>query len=257
MQFISNRELSKIYHSHDFYEAIVLVEGSVKHKMNGIIKDMHAGEAVILLPGDFHCFVSQSENFKLLGLSIKAEEFLSFSKAFETDISEASDGKNVPFVFRCNDKTGEITRICKNSEQLNDIVVNCRLLLCMILNTYIRTKEKTENSVPEFLEKAVLSMRLIENCVSGVPMLMNLTNYSYPHLYRLTKKHYGKTPHELILEIRLETAYGKVVSSDEPIEFIAQSVGYESLSHFNSVFKNKFAFSPASLRKKFKTQSSI
>ncbi len=259
VQYIEERKLSETYHSHDFYELIALTGGSAIHVVNGKEKIMSKGDAVLLLPEDSHCFISQSEDLKLLGLSVKSEEFMKFVLAFEADIAKISYGRGEGICFSCQKEQKELIRLSESMKKDSDLerLSKCRLILSTLINACICSSGIIKSEIPGFLESAVRKMRLPEYCIKGVPGLLDMTKYSYPHLYRLTEKYYGKTPHELVFDMRMECAYNKILFSDENTEYISEEVGYKSFSHFNSVFKKYYGITPAALRKKNRKMSSI
>jgi AraC-like DNA-binding protein len=59
---------------------------------------------------------------------------------------------------------------------------------------------------------------------------------------------FGRTPIELLREIRLERAATLLRGSRRPIKALASDVGYESRSQFTRAFKEQFGVSPASYR---------
>lgn len=257
LQIISNKKLSKVYHYHDFYEIILILKGSTVHTVNKIKRTMNIGDCVIILPGDAHCFESQSDSLELIGLSVSFDEFVKFSESFCADIPVESDSHKYPNVFSCISELNEIRNISERCCSRIDNVNDRKLLLCIILNLYCANNEGKEDDIPPILNNAAVRMREIENIKAGVSALVNLTNYSYPHLFRLMKRYYNKSPHEFIADLRLESAYSKVILSDTPIEDISESVGYNSISHFNVIFKKRYGVSPAALRKEYKGKNTL
>ncbi len=259
IQLVKNRKLSEIYHSHDFYEIVFVIKGTALHKVNGAVNKMQEGDGVLLLPGDAHCFLNQSDDLCLMGLSVKTDEFKRISLSFDVNIPNSSDFKGEALNFYCKKEVNELKRIFEALKESNEIIriSNCRLILCIFINSLIASVKNDCKNIPEFLKNAVSKMYLPENCAGGVRCLTELTKYSYSHLFRLIEKYYGKTPHELVFEIKMNFAYNRVINSDDVIEFISESVGYKSLSHFNTAFKKQYGITPGSLRRKNKEMSSI
>ncbi|HHW11356.1 MAG TPA: AraC family transcriptional regulator [Firmicutes bacterium] len=69
-------------------------------------------------------------------------------------------------------------------------------------------------------------------------------NYFTKHFYRLT----GKTPHQYLLEKRLNTARRLLVETDETIGAIAAAVGFRAPHHFSRIFRRYYGVSPTTFR---------
>ncbi len=60
---------------------------------------------------------------------------------------------------------------------------------------------------------------------------------SQAHFERMFKKYIGKTPHQYLVEIRIQKAMEMLKTEDCSIEETARRCGFVSLSHFSTVFK--------------------
>lgn len=68
-------------------------------------------------------------------------------------------------------------------------------------------------------------------------------------LYRKVKGLTGKTPAELLKEMRLQKAYVLLKQTDKTVSEIAVEVGFAVPSYFSSCFKKKFGINPVDVRK--------
>lgn len=85
LQIVANRRLSNIYHSHNFYEWVILLNGNCKQKINNRIFDMNKNDCVLLCPGDYHSFVWQSDDTEIVSLSVEKKELKTFENLFGLD----------------------------------------------------------------------------------------------------------------------------------------------------------------------------
>ncbi len=249
-QLVENRKLSLLYHSHNFYEVIFIIRGSAIHKVNSASYIMEAGDGIILTQGDRHCFTEQSEDLLLIGLSVESNEFMSFSEALDVNIGA------VKAEFKIKN-TDIILSVCKEIEYGHTYIQNLRLLLGHFLTACHGNTSEVSSSVKRRLDEALAEIRKEHSLMKGLPEFIRLSSYSYPHLYRLTKEYYGKTPHGLIFELKMETAYKKLIFSDESISNIGEELGFKSLSHFCHIFKKHYGSSPSEIRKKHIHLSSV
>jgi AraC family cel operon transcriptional repressor len=73
------------------------------------------------------------------------------------------------------------------------------------------------------------------------------------HVTRSFKKHLNMTPTVFINNLRLNKAAFLLTSTDKSIFDISFVCGFESISYFNRLFKEKYYFSPNKYRKTIHT----
>lgn len=73
-------------------------------------------------------------------------------------------------------------------------------------------------------------------------------NFSEYHFMRFFKKHIGMTCIEYLNNYRLEIASKLLDSTDKSIMDISFEVGFNNVSYFNKLFKNKYKLTPKQLR---------
>lgn len=79
--------------------------------------------------------------------------------------------------------------------------------------------------------------------------LCHLAGVSETTLRRLFKQQTGKTVGEYVIELRMQTAARRLLTTDKPISDIAYDVGYDNPNYFTRVFKSYFGTSPYEYRK--------
>lgn len=79
--------------------------------------------------------------------------------------------------------------------------------------------------------------------------LGRLTDYSALHILRLFKKDTQKTPHAYLTALRMARARELLVNEELPVAEIAAQCGFESESHFQSLFKKQTGMTPGQYRK--------
>ena len=71
------------------------------------------------------------------------------------------------------------------------------------------------------------------------------------YLARAMKVTFGKTPLEVLNDIRLEYAKQYLIRTDHDIQTISRNVGFNSEIYFSNCFKKKMGLSPLKYRKKY------
>ena len=69
------------------------------------------------------------------------------------------------------------------------------------------------------------------------------------YFVRLFKSTYGKTPINVLIDLRMERASDLIVNTNIPITDIAESCGYSSVSYFITEYKKHFGITPLKQRK--------
>ena len=121
-----------------------------------------------------------------------------------------------------------------------------------MLNPDILSRQDSEKKdTPAAIKLAMSEMKKPGNLRGGADRFAELSRYSRSHLNRLMKKHFNISLHEYIRDARLESAYRLLILSGTDLETLSESLGYNSFSHFNRIFKEKYGMTPAAVRKKY------
>jgi AraC family transcriptional regulator len=78
--------------------------------------------------------------------------------------------------------------------------------------------------------------------------LASLTNLSARHFTRCFRETKGISPHQYILQVRIDKAKEMVVRGDRSMTEIALELGFASSAHFSDVFRRVAGISPSSFR---------
>lgn len=102
-----------------------------------------------------------------------------------------------------------------------------------------------------FIKKVLESIeKNLANASFGVEPLAEAVAMSSVQLYRKMKAITGKTPNEVIREVRLERAASMLQQNIGNVAEIAYHVGFTNLSYFSKCFKEKFSETPSDYSKK-------
>lgn len=85
--------------------------------------------------------------------------------------------------------------------------------------------------------------------VAAMIQLSGLTERTFNRRFKLAT---GMAPIEYVHTLRLEEAKQLLESGDEPVEAVAQEVGYEDAAFFGRLFRRKVGVTPTQYRKRFR-----
>lgn len=248
-QYAHARKLSDIYHSHDFFEIIIIVTGECEKKINGECSCFYRNDIIILRPGDSHVFLRQSEDIQIVSLSVRADEFTGLCGMYDENAADKICSKKSPIVFNSPDFPIRFFTLFPYFKHVFG-EYDCIMFLSYVLKLYLSEGKGDESTVPLALSEAMERMKEAENIKQGISAFVRLSNYSQSQLSRLMKKHFGLSLHEYISDLRLSEALRLLTMTDMPMEEIGENVGYASFSHFNKIFKEKYGITPSLARKK-------
>ena len=243
-----NRKLNPEEHSHEFFEIIYLFSGAAEHRVNGKMLHVDAGDITVLRPNDVHLFTEQSDQLELFSISAVPEAVMLFLQAFDL-VSEVVNSPEA-IMFHISERLqGVLLRYFRrlaslpNYKEVEDML---RVILGRTLQEYRLIFLEQDR---DWFESILFHMRSPENMAEGVPAMMRLANLSHAQLCRTMKKLDLAPPKVYIKELRLSTARDMILNTAMPLEDVAAYVGYKSVSHFSSAFKERYGTTPGTLRR--------
>lgn len=134
-----------------------------------------------------------------------------------------------------------------HSEQITAQLRQNHLLLNILATLF--EENRSQDSYCDTVHTCIRYMRA--NFAENITLetLGELTGYSGIHLMRLFVQNTGRTPHKWLTAIRMLQAQKLLTETDQNLEQIAMACGFNSVSHFKTLFKQTHACSPGAYRK--------
>lgn len=103
-------------------------------------------------------------------------------------------------------------------------------------------------------ERIVDIMRYVQNHYKDVTLENLSENFhlSSPYLSKYIKEHTGATFQEAVKKARMKKARAMLRETNQTVESIAAGVGYETVEHFNRLFKKSYGMTPVQFRRQHK-----
>ncbi|MDO9365727.1 MAG: helix-turn-helix transcriptional regulator [Methylotenera sp.] len=89
----------------------------------------------------------------------------------------------------------------------------------------------------------------LEGKLPTLQELAQLYGMSARQLNEEFNKEFGQSIYSYVTNYRLDQSHVALIQSDAPMKVIANALGYSHVNHYITAFKNKFGYSPGSLRK--------
>ena len=117
-------------------------------------------------------------------------------------------------------------------------------------DNHVRNNGKIGKDNP-YISKAILLMQEYYKTTININDICNLIYLSPCHFKRVFKEYTGQTPHQYLMEIRLEKAKELLRTKDNSIEDTARLCGFVNSGHFAVAFKRSTKMSPSEYRKRY------
>ena len=139
-QLTLGRELSNIWHDHDFYEIICVLSGSCMHLIDETEWKFNTGNMVLIRPGVYHRLYDQEENTNVMALSVQTETLHAFLNVFRIE-------DKLPLIYLNMDILQQINQFCSQLliTEKAEYDRRIRLLLGQVLIYFAKAKRKQKS----------------------------------------------------------------------------------------------------------------
>lgn len=243
-------------HTHDFPEIFWIEAGRGAHVLGSGKEALVRGTLVFVAPEDVHGFETAGpEGYALFNLAFSRQHWRAFWKRYAPpgalDLC-AVETPRAARTFRLED--GELAQLKAFSHELRQgqrtrAALDRFLLNLLHLVTSLAPREGTQHLPPVWLRRSVRALDEDEDALcQGTSALVRLSGRTPAHLSRECRRWFGKSPTELVNELRLERAAARLAAGDASVVSVAQAFGFSNMSHFYRLFSQRFSTTPAEHR---------
>lgn len=235
-------------HQHDYYEFTVVLTGRYYQDINGKRVLLERGDFVFIPLGSHHQSFYEFGATRILNVGISKAFFEQHYLPLLPPRFVASQVYQIKNEFLTYIESVIASLNFRNGE-FNEFL---EVVTFYIVNRLRHHRESEVNTdVPVWLKITVEKMH--DKARFGDKALANmilLSGKSQEYLTRATQRHYGKTPMQIINEIRVDFAKKQLEITNYSVTDIAFESGYSSPSMFIKNFKKLTSFTPKHYRKK-------
>jgi len=239
-----------LFHWHDVYEIEFILDGSGTTSINNNSYHIKKGMISFVVLSDIHSAVPD-ENTTVSAANLSFDINLIENKQIADFVFNSPS-----FVTYLNEEEyTHFLQIFRIIQQEKDSIlplskVNLRLLLESQLITLMKHQEKniSQKIYTPAIQKAVdyINRHYTQNLtLSEVAEKIFMSD---EHLSREFKKTIGMTFKSYVTDLRLRHAKGLLTSTNNSVTDISRNSGFNSVSHFSSVFKKNIGISPFEFR---------
>lgn len=240
-------------HWHEFYELGFVLAGRGTHVLNGKAYPLSQGSIFLLTPADFHQVISQpQEPLQLYDL------VFSFDALSEEVFKLMFSGQR-QYLSTCSEPTYRVIEaefqalwnefnICQIGRELMLKSAFERILIYLLRNCLTEETlfpQTTLDQRHQKLHKSLIYIHhhfrerlTLEEVAQQLPLSANYFSECFSQTYGVSFQKY-------LQELRLQFAYSLLSSAPLGITEVCYAAGFNNLSHFERVFKQKFGQLPS------------
>ena len=226
------------------------------HNYNNKIQYLNKNDIVLLSPEDIHCFYENAPH-NHLHILISEKLFSETTKSYGFNIKDFLNAKQKQQIYSLdNEQTDNIENIvhalqtiCSKGQLQTELT---KILFRTVLDYYFFHYTMKKFSYNKFSYSFSKLYNLIikkENISKSIKETRILCGYSQSQFYWIFMKYTGQSPVNYINNIKLNHAAHLLNTTDMKIINIAQETGYNSISNFNTKFKQYYGVTPSRYRK--------
>lgn len=238
-------------HDHDFWEIMVVFEGSCSQILNGQELIMHQHSALLLHPSDAHMLLGNPAD-RHLNIMINCEFMREMCDFFDSSLYEKLlSTPATPFSLSAS-QVKSLLDIVRELQlyPLNQFPRRLkRMLISLFLDLYQLQFDMKSVDYPPALQKLFEVLSRPDSVNMEVNDLVALTGYSYSHFAKLFKAYTGISANEYLMEKKMGYAGYALLHLNVPVSQLAIDLGYQSLSYFTHLFKKYYGVSPMQYKK--------
>lgn len=248
-----------VWHNHDFWEFTTVTDGTILHELNGKTYKLTQGDSFLIKPlKDTHRLVSVTPNSsRHLNLSIRDDAMKRISNCISEDLydklvnspeiflSFSGSAYNKLIEYASAIRTAVVT--IKNRESISN------LFFIFILEAISSKFYLEKSTYPDWLVDILKKINDPKNIDIFAKDIVASSTYSHNYILRNFNKYLGTNLVSYINSIKMNNAVDLLLNSDMSILEISSSLGFDSLSHFNHLFKKCYGIPPKEYKTKHRT----
>lgn len=244
-------------HCHDFYEITLVTAGKVQHYINGTMQELPCNTMTFIRPSDSHFYKSTGqEAFEYINLAFTQKTMQLLLQYLDNSFDRVSfDTAPMPPTTRLNPSdTFTIRQSIEKlslfpSADMDKKRIYFRLLTAELFFKYYDTECEEKKIQPAWFSDLLQSMNDPSHFCEGISCLERISGKSLAYISRLFQEKIHTTPTDYINDLRLNYCANRLIHSDTAIIDISMDAGFNNLSHFYHLFKEKYGMPPNQYRK--------
>ena len=244
-------------HYHNYYEIFVVFEGKTLHILNDEEQEIQTRHTYIIRPSDVHQAVQIGKEQCLhFNIAVTQQVFKCACDFLHEDLFEKiNNAEKISFVLS-NKEFGYFNFLANKIHTIDPTLPNKKDIIALYgkqLLTYTLSlyeeKTKIKKEYPQWFEDLLQKINSPKYIDCKISDIYQMSNYSAPNLIRFFKLYTGKTITKYLQVAKVHYDCNLLETTDLSTLQIASKIGYDSLSHFNTLFKKLTGYTPFEYKK--------
>ena len=255
-------QLNTIIHGHTFFEIFIVTKGVLHHTLNGKEERLTAGDIRLITPDDVHSQINDS-------IDTAVTVNLSFNRLFLKECGFLY--KNTDDILRSKNcirlqhldsqELNYMIHIANSITKSVDIDEETRLtktLILLLLNSFITShSDIIDRKSPKWLTTLLKLLNDPQYFATPISEVCSMVNYSPSAMSALFKKETNQTIVGYVTNVKINYACNLLRNTNYSISTITSLLGYDSISHFDHIFKKKIGMTPNQYKKKNAVETAV
>lgn len=255
LQRADEPKISRVLHAHNSVcELVFVMEGEGRYTLNGCGYPIYPGDLLLCNQGNLHEI--QPAAHREIGTVCLGMEGLALRGLPPGCLTSAEDG----FVRPAGEKYEQIKNLClllcdqfalddAQSGAIAQHLFLALLSLALRVPADGRNRARTESVILSNRIAQYIAARFAEPLtLERIGEALKVSPYHAAHVFKETS---GSSPIQYVIRRRIGEAQSLLRSTDFSAAQIAVMVGYDSASHFSSIFKRITGLPPVQYRKRY------
>ena len=252
-----------LYHGHQDWELLIVLNDRMLHKINGTETILSPGTACLIGPKDNHAlFYPNRTKNRFQGLTIIARDSYvrNLLSMFSPTLYEELCSDPTPLYFALSHNSLEkYTNIfleiqTNHNESTPYTEKQCNVLFTTFILKFLEQRQE-ESGIPPVLRSFIRHLNNPLITPEQIKTAQSEMPYSYPQLTRIFKKYMNCTITQYVNRAKLRYAQELLTNTDMSLSEITAELNFDSTSHFHSLFKKHFNMTPAEYRRQHRSLS--
>jgi len=227
-------------HSHDFWEAFLVVGGTGRHVCNGCSHVLTRGDCWLVRPEDVHSL--SGETLSILNVAWPTEGWNVWLAVAGLSVQDGARRREAPELEMAFARMSEVFAVGSVREELH------RARFWGELGACFWPSSEEAGGYPPWIWRTLERFEREDGVRGGYEFLLQSAPVSPRQLHREWARVFERTPSAWVMQKRLERASLLLLQTSLPVQEIAARCGFENVPYFFRVWKARFSNSPRAYR---------
>ena len=252
-QYVKNRKLTNIYHSHDFYEVVCVISGRVGITAGKNVFTLNTGEMTFHPPGEFHAIRDKGDSApEVIVFSFSATSFPTVTaKIFNINKSGIEEIKEINKNINDSFKKDKSRFLGINDGKAISAAITVKRLEQFLI-FHLLSSEHNNRSAPTQSSESfynILSVMEANVCSSlNTATIARKCKISVPTLEKTVYKYLGYGAMAHYNTLKMQHAHTLLLGGAS-VKEASTALGFSNQNYFSARFKKYYGFSPSAVAK--------